>query len=417
MAMEKCENMMSKRFWWVLAGLLACAAAAPAQEPPLVDIPASALTGALAPQYVEMVRKRLEYRREQLAAAATPKAVIEAREGILADYALYDAAGHQYQYAFAQHAREVLIPVLEQPMPPEDKLAALKQVNIAVALSRMPQVTIQPALDAMVKHPNGAVRFLGWEGYHSARTILFAQGRNETQQFFASLQTAAAQEQSPPVMGAIFDAANISSFADARVSAATIQEAQRQAFAILQANWRRWCERVLAGDEEMTRAMTKGVSAAATLAGGLEAPGKTAAVQMVIDAMRCASLAYDEAGAEGRVAEENDALLQMCEATLSSSEGALFPVTNKRADYVTKALGEKETEVRRVNVPTAVLKWIDDLKEFGVVKADFVPPTPTTATAPATTETAEAETAPSETAPSTTQPADTATQPTTQPAP
>jgi len=397
MGMVMRSNWVSRNYLWLLAGLAVCVAACPAagqEDPPPLDIPTSALTGALGQQYVSMVRARLEYWRDQIASATAPAAIIGAREGILRDYARYDAVEYQYQYPFARYATEILTPALQQPAGEDDKLAALRQVNLALALSKMSQVTIQPSLEMMVVHSNDAVRYLGWEGYRSARTILLAQGRSETQQFLGSLRTAAAKEESAPVLGGIFEACNISSFSVATVPAATMQQAQRQAFAVLQTNWRRWCERALAGDAEMIRAMSKAIAAVQTLAAGQEDAGKTAALQMVVDVMRCASLAYDEAGAEGPIAQEAMTLLQLCEGALNAEDGTLFVVTKKRGDYVTRALDEKDAELRRVNVPTAVLKWIDELKEFGVVKADFAPPTPPPAPAPTAEDATDAEPAP-----------------------
>ena len=53
----------------------------------------------------------------------------------------------------------------------------MRQVNVALAASKVDQADNQPSFEAMVVHANPAVRYLGWQGYSEARTLVLGLGR------------------------------------------------------------------------------------------------------------------------------------------------------------------------------------------------------------------------------------------------
>jgi hypothetical protein len=358
----------------VLVGMVVCLTTSMAlAQAPSWDIPPSALSGgALGSQYVRQIDDHLQYWADRMVNAKTPEEVAEARNGILSAYKAFDST--DFQYAFASEASKILVPVLNDRLKEDDRLQALKLVNVSLALSKMPQVTAQDALEAMVRHPNPAVRFAGWRGYKGARTVIMSQGTQYSAKMFQSLAESAASEKSAVVIGGIFVNLDVPSFVAASVPEDTVRQAQKRSYEILQANWRMWCQRVRMGDLEMTRAMLKGVDTLGKLAAaaGDQVP-KAQSIQMVADLMRATSLAYDDTGATGPVADEDEDLLRKCELLIKT----LSAKPDK--EYLALAFYEEIDASRCAAVPAAVLEWISELKDFNITKTDF----------PATVETSD----------------------------
>jgi len=340
-------------------------------EPPPLDVPSGGV--AVGPAAIESIRNRLTYWRGQIAGATNVKEIIEARKGILADYRRSDDP--EYQYRFAQEAARVINPLLTEILKENDKLRAVKLVNAGIALSKMPQVTIVPALEVMVAHKTPALRYLGVEGYRAARTDILAQPPDVARQMFRVLGAAAAKEQSAPVIGSLFVTFNISSFAVAAVPPETLRGAQLQALAILRANWPRWCRRVLYGDTEMSRAFEKGAATLQTLSATADR-GKI--LQMLTDLIWCSAKAYDEAGGKGEIGDANRSLLLECERALNA-------ISKKDRTHLRGPLEKEDIGDRGAAVRLGVINWIADLKDFGVIRPAVAPVGTQPASRPATT--------------------------------
>ncbi|MHC4294135.1 MAG: hypothetical protein ACYSTL_00955 [Planctomycetota bacterium] len=332
-------------------------------EPPPLDISSEALR-ALGTEEIKQIDEHIEYWKDLIVEAAKGDDVIADCKGILSAYQRYTSTG--YQYTFARRAVEILTPLLVDGLKEDDKLLLLKEVNVALCLSKMSQVTIQPALNVMVAHRNPGVRYLGYDGYRAARAQILGQTSEYVKRMFDALNAAAAKENSPPAIGAICQLANISEFTAESVSGFEMRRVQEQMFDILQANWSRWCKRVMLGDIEMTRALEKGIQTIKTLspAGEDDKAAKGKAMQLLVDLARCASIAYDEANCEGDIADENKIVLRNCET-------ALEDISGESNDYLIRPLTDKNVPARGAAVKSAVLKWVDALSEFGVVKPAF----------------------------------------------
>ena len=83
---------------------------------------------------------------EAIATSQDAGEIIAARERLIKDYQF--AASESRGFAYAEDAAKKCQPALAA----DDPLAAVRQVNAAMAIAKMPQVSIQPALDAMVAH-------------------------------------------------------------------------------------------------------------------------------------------------------------------------------------------------------------------------------------------------------------------------
>ena len=359
---------------FVLLGSLMIRGSVSLAQPPGLDIPDSAVARGLGPAQIAQIDKQLGYWRNRIIKATDVDQVTKARSGIKKDYRLH--MNTAYQYPFAGRAAEILTPLLKDTLRPDDKLMRLKEVNVAVALSEMPQVTIQPALETMVRHKNPAVRYRGWIGYVDTRKLILAQGSNFVPTMLATLRNSAAKETSAPVIGAILEMTDVKP-STGTVPRAVARDAQRQAFEILRANWSRWCKRLLAREPEMAMMLRKGVKAMETLSRSVAADqaGKGEVLQLLVDLIRYSAQTYDDAGGEGAVAHANNALLRQGEA-------ALRTISGKTDNRLAKALDSKETP-RGAIVRTAVLDWVTDLKDFGVVAPKVVYPATQPTTQPA----------------------------------
>jgi len=340
----------------------------PAAAPPVWDISDAAISGGLLPSHVSQIDARIRYWVETMRQARDYKTVVTSRTGLLQDYGSFGSV--EFRYTFARLAAEFVTPLLELP---DD----IKQVNAALALSRMPQVIMQPALEKMVVHRNPAVRYLGWRGYRGVRTLLLAQGPSYRQTMFRSLGAAAARENSPLVIRAIFGVLRIPA-AGAAVPEDVRSKAQEQAFVIFQQIWPSCCRRVLAGNAVMAEASQEGLAALLNFAPifGAQKANSVAILQMVVEMTWCSAMAYDQARASGPIAAANTALLRECEKALNN-------LKNTRNKDIEAPLTAPKQPDRGSAVRLGVLEWIKLLKDDGVVKPSFkLPGDATTKAAP-----------------------------------
>ena len=131
---------------------------------------------------------------------------------------------------------------------------------------------------------------------------------------------------------------------------------------IVEANWSRWCARIVTGDIEVTRAFEKGIATVKTLtpaAGSAAEKGK--GLQLLIDLMTDAAEGYDAVDGKGMIGKENAAVLKQCEAAIAS-------ISQKNMGHINKVLTDKNIADRGAAVLRAVIKLADELKAFGVVK-------------------------------------------------
>jgi len=335
-----------------------------------LDIDEVALSGGLTEQDQQKINAVLSFWAQRIVEADDPKDIIAARKSLVSGYGRYPTSTY-FQYAYAGQAAKILTPILTEAGKPDDNLWSLKQVNLAIALSRMSQETIQPALEAMVVHDNPAVRYLGWMGYQAVRTFILSQTPEYAQRMFASLTHAAVEEKEAPVLAAIFSVCNITPIAgaSATVSEQVLANARQQAFAVLRTNVRRWCLRVMRSELEVTKAFAKAVIAIQTLSSAMDDEEvKTQALQMLVDVVYCAAKAFDDAQGQGEISKENAALLKRTEV-------ALIALSGKRANHISGPLNEDDLPDQGAAVRDGVFQWIEDLQEFNVAKPEFAPTT------------------------------------------
>ncbi len=358
---------------------LTLAVASAAAAPPPLDITSSGVSGGLTASQRSSVETRLKYWADQIADANDPAKVLEAQVGIRADFNLIRES--EYQDVFATLAVKVLSPLLTGQFSEKDKLRQEKLVNVGIAFSKMPRVTVVPALNMMLAHKHEAVRYLGWQGYLAVRPFVLARSPMDTQKMFDTLEAAAAKETVPPTVGAIFEVCRIATDRGAVIPAETLTMARKRAQTILKTNWKKWCLRILSGDIEANRAFEKGIVTLQTLApASADKADKLQSLQHLIDLAKHAAEAYDTAQTGGKVSKANSILLLRCEV-------AITEISQKRQNFITVALTKRGVEDRGAAVRMAIIDWVDALKDLGIKDPKIERPAAKPAVKPAATPT------------------------------
>jgi hypothetical protein len=372
----------------LVCGMLAAlglAGTALSAEPPLDDFPA----GAPPVRSVQQMKDRASYWAGAIRDAKDANEIISARDRMAQDYKVMEAktAG----YVFAEQAATVVAPMLRKGFD-KDSLRVAKEVNLAIAISQMPQVSIQPALEEMIASGDPAVRLVGWKGYRAIRSRLLLQGLSAADRAMASAERAAKTETSPFVLEGAFRMLELEPAKPANVSQDVWDAVRKRTWNALAANWDSpWRQRVMAGEAEMAEACQQAASVAASYAAtGATKQETTRLLQMLTDMAFCAAQAFIAARTDGKTGDAQAGLLHSCEAALNA-------ITKAGKDFIGKALADSSVTTR----PNIVLVWIepsrpgtygvygwvDFLKNQGVVEPK-APPAPasqatTRTTAPA----------------------------------
>jgi hypothetical protein len=264
----------------------------------------------------------------------------------------------------------------------DDRLISLKEVNFAIAISQMTQLTAIGAVDALVRHENPGVRFLAWRGYKGIRDQAIRKGGQDAKMLFAALARHAKTEQSPLVATAIIDVLNPGKSA---LTANAFKKAFERSFDALIEILKPCCNRLAAGDARWARPCLAALPIL-KIASEFYKPNPkkaTQILQQLINIAQAAAKAFAAAGGVGNGAFQCIPLLQQVEqaiGSLTSDSGTDIrePLLDKK-----RKPAEKSSAIRR-----GVLEWIDRLEELGVKEPVFTPikaPAPTTqpATKPA----------------------------------
>lgn len=370
----------------------AFATGAVAAVPQPLDIPEVAQKGLLLPIHVARITEHLRFYANLIRDAKDQAGIDRGRIGLIRTFTYSPYAS--FRYTVAQLAVKTVAPLLDLPDP-------IRQVNIAIALSQMPQVTIQPALEKMIVHHNPAVRLLGWQGYRAAWMPIVRQGLTPAKTMFTSLSERAGKEDSPPVVAAIW---KMLMFRGTVISLPEgLGDLDRMGMEILRKSWPIQCWKMRMGSAEMANAALKGLATAVEYAANAmvakNSQGTSQAVQLIADMMWCSAKAYGDAyrsGDSGKaVVSANTLLLLECERSLNQLL-CLGPMDRK--DYLRSPLISSRKEFKdgrddkvmyyvdpKSDRKYGVLAWADYLKtRFGIKDPSAGRLEPQPATQPAT---------------------------------
>jgi len=346
---------------------------------PSLDLKESDLDSPAKAELVKkVIRDRIQYWKNYIIAATDEKQIIDARRNLANDF--YRYGSHNYQYTFAKEASDMLTGLLSGELNPADPLKLAKEVNLAMALTRMQRVPIKDAFEKMVVNPNPGVRYIGWTGYAQIMQPLLAQGGDTRSKFLDTLTTVSQKEKSPSVMRGIYRTLRIPR--DITSNFQKDKAAHAKMLAVLVGMWSRQCLMVQQGDEAAAEAAREGVATILSYDSVIttEPDKRLQLMQMIIDVMSASGKAFDDAlnaSAEAKANYEKQKIvanaravdrvavsLGVNEQLIRECENALNSLTNSQHEYV--AQGFRSSEDLGAAVRIGIIKWVDELKKLGV---------------------------------------------------
>jgi len=333
----------------LLGGGLGSVAWAQAEDEAVeLEISPQELRSGLSRRTVERIESLLLEAVEAISRADDAEEVLAGRKKIKAIYDLYE--GYHYQSTVTELAARHLVKILHTEEP-------IKEVNAALALSKMRWVTVQPALEVMVAHENPAVRYLGWRGYQRVRLWVIAQPREFSEKMFASLERAAMNETQKPVIAAVVKMLSIEPQTVPFISQEDFLWARSRALEILRKAWPRYCRLVREGDGEFAE-MCRGAMLAVRKIPSprSERSQKAPVVQLTLDMMGASAEAFSKAPPDSPARRANRGLL-------IETENALNFITALRKAYLQQALTGGGAEPAPVE--QAIGSWLNDLRSAG----------------------------------------------------
>jgi hypothetical protein len=350
----------------LVLGALDLSGAHCAEEPDPISITPANLRVRLAPNDIKQIKAHVDYWVSELSTVQNSGDIYTARENLLADYNKY-GKNIRYQLEFARLAAASVPPAM-QKLPPTDELKSMKEINYALVISGMTQLTTIDAIDLLVSHPNPGVRFLAWRSYREIRDDAIVAGGVNTAKLFASLKKRAAIESSPLVASVIVDVLYIK-------KSAWTGDKQKKAFeknfAILREMMKPCCFRLMSGQTAWARPCAGAIPILKDADEFYKPDPKlhTVIVQQLIDIAQAGAKAFASAQGVG-----DDAAL--CVPLLTLVEPTIGAITNNGGTkFIRKPLFDKRKTPKQktIAVRRGVLKWIDNLEDMGVKDPVFTP--------------------------------------------
>jgi hypothetical protein len=370
--LAKVESMRTTRL--VLAGLVfSLVGSLVLAAPQAIDIPEDALKGKLRDEHIKMIADFTDNWAKQMMEAKDTGGIAAARNRILDrndGYGKYDSA--EYKYTYAREAVRSLLPVLDA----SDALKNYRIVDAAYCISKMPQISVLPALEKMVGHTNPAVRYYAWICYRQLCPALMGVNKDNIAKIFQTMDAKMPTETSPKVVEAMLAMMSLPS-SEPGVSEDVVKFAQGEAYTILMKNWPALCQAILAGNADTTFACQEGMSAL-NYFGGVFASDKakmTAIQQSMVDAMWCAALAYDAAkkladSSDGMTKSDAEQTIEADSALLRAGEAAINTTVGQKYYFISAPLVDPK-EKAGLGVLEGVTKWVAALKASGVNQPAF----------------------------------------------
>ena len=353
-----------------------------AAEPPPINILSANLKRGLIKSDIDQVKAHTTYWVAQLAGAKTSGDVYTAREGVLADYSKY-ASSIPYQVEFARYTAAI-VPGAMGKLNKDGRLFSLKEINFAIVISKLTQLTAIGAMDALVRHENPGVRFLAWSGLREVRNQAIQKGGQAAKLLFAALDRHAASESSPLVAAVIAETLNIDKSA---LTAGAFKNAFKKAFdrnfSTLVGMLKTSCNRLAGGDASWARPCIAALPILQTAADFYKPDTKKATLilQQLINIAQAAAKAFAASDGVGTGAFQCTPLLLQVElviGSLSDDSG-----TDIRKPLLNRKMSPEE---KSKAIPRGVLEWIARLEELGIKEPVFTPVKPPATTSQPTTK-------------------------------
>ena len=329
-----------------------------ADQPPKLAGPDGGLPDRL------VIQQRITYWLDALAGAEDIRKITEARRRLISDYLHFDDP--QFRYDYASLAATSVLKMFGQLN--DGELRQVRELNAAMAVARMDQVSVQPALEQMIIHRNPAVRLWGWRGFAAIRQLSLAQGEGPANALFEALRQRSKAEPSGLVCGVIFDMMALPPVAPETVPVDVWSAASKTFLQILSANWSRCTSHVSEGRLPWIDAAGRALPTLKLLARphSDEPDAVKEPLQLIVNLMYAAFRAYDRSEPGDDVNSTTSALLLACESALRSFTGITDSAIKAALTHP-----RNTAEQKRDQAGLAVAAWLDLLKDYEVKKPDI----------------------------------------------
>jgi hypothetical protein len=289
------------------------------------------------------------------------KGMAAIRNDMAANYASDNGAGYKRYFAISADMNFAAV-CLVSPDP-------LVQVNAALALARIRQPEIAPALCRMLASSNAAVRYQGIKAYIAIREGLLNQSAEVRERMMAGLLAVAENESGPVVLDALYEALDLSSIPN--VSEQMLRQFRPRARLAATNSLRRSLPVIRHGDAAMAQAVARG---ARTLLGASAADmpknERTELLQVLADLMKNAAVTHQELSksllpgiARDRQRDSIELMAQEYANAITELERVIGQIVGRADVPVAEALRQRPMSPEKVML--AVNDWVGSGGEGG----------------------------------------------------
>ena len=333
-----------------------------AAVPTLDDLEKLTIIGPLGPTARKKMEDYIGYWVNQMKSAKKYEAIVEAKEKLVKGYGIHNSP--YWQTSYAGVCAERLVSVLNFPDP-------VKQIQAGMTLAKIPQYTIQPAVEQMANHPNPAVRYWAAKAYKaSLRRMLLYDAR--AKKMLGTLKRLGLAD-SGPILLVVLRSVNPYPDMDEK----TISTMK----SLLDEIWLARCKDIRNGRADVIQAYRRMIRFIIPF----NQSDKTRVLQLLADALEAASLAFVKIG--DRKTEATRRLKEL----LISLENRLAEITSTTEAPMRKILDDKIPPMEKaIKVRLKVNEyWKPILAKYGIKprihalkKNTATRPTTTTTTSP-----------------------------------
>ena len=331
---------------------------AEANVPTIDDLKKITVTGPLAPSTRNKMEEYIGYYVNQMKSAKEFKEVIRARKELLKGYNIHDSS--YWRSSYAAICAERLVALLDIP-------DVARQVQVGIVLEKMPQYTIQPAVEKMAKHSNPAVRYWAVKAYKSSiRRILLYDIR--AQKMFKTLKRLGMTDSGPILMVVL---RCLTPYPDMDEKAVSTMKS------LFDEIWLTRCKDIYAGKVDVIQTYRKMVRFLIPF----NEAGKKRILQLLTDALEAATLGFVNSG------DEKKAAAKQLKELIVTLENKLADVSSTTETPILKILDEKLSSMEKaIRVRLKVNEyWKPILAKYGIKPRFHASDKEKTTTRPTTT--------------------------------
>jgi hypothetical protein len=265
------------------------------------------------------------------------------RNDMAASYAVDNGAGYKRYYAQSADTN-FAAPCLTSPDP-------VVQVTAAIALTRIRQPEIAPALDRMLASPTLAVRYQGLKAYIAIREAVLSSSNEARDRMMNGLLAVGDKETSGVVLATLYEALDLSGVAN--VSDQVLRQLRPRARVAVTNGLRRSVPAIRRGDAEMAQSVTRGTRTVLDSIADISKNERTDLLQVMADLMKNAAVTHQElsrtlSDARGLQRDKMEEMVQDYAAAMIELERVMGQIINRPETPVAESLRQKPQSPEKV---------------------------------------------------------------------